>query len=116
MLQAQSVIGAKLKPVASVVATAELVGATTNSIENKAALETNTIANQFPDLVQAWVNYLIPNGIVATGRVMGSIFLELFFYSGRCFNLYVENVPSAASAMALLAFWSALAKLQYIIH
>ena len=48
---------------------------TTNGVENHETLETSTVVSELSDTVEAKVNDFLTNGVVASGEVVGSIFL-----------------------------------------
>lgn len=48
---------------------------TTEGVEDKETLETRAVVGNTADLVQDLVNQLLPNGVVATGVVVGRILL-----------------------------------------
>ena len=50
-------------------------GATTEGVEDEEALETGTLVSQLPGAVKHQVNYLLADGVVTTGVVVGGILL-----------------------------------------
>jgi hypothetical protein len=50
-------------------------GTTTDSVEDKEALETSAVVSQLTDTVECEVDDFLANGVVATGVVVGSILL-----------------------------------------
>ena len=56
-------------------------GSSTEGVEDKESLKSGTLVSQFPDSVQAEIDNLFSDGVVASSVVVGSIFLEkLHFY------------------------------------
>ncbi len=64
----------------------------TDSIEDQESLETSAVVCQLADAVKGKVNNLLANGVVATGKVVGSILLA------RDQLLGVEQLPVGTSA------------------
>ena len=56
-------------------------GTSTEGVEDEESLKSGTLVSQFPDSVQAKIDDLFSDGIVASSVVVGSIFLEkIHFY------------------------------------
>merc|ERR1711937_809375 len=50
-------------------------GTATNSVEDEEALETSALIGELTDAVEAEINNLLTNGVVATGEVVGGVLL-----------------------------------------
>jgi hypothetical protein len=50
-------------------------GTTTNGVEDEEALETGALVSELSDSVEAEVDDFLTNGVVATGEVVGGVFL-----------------------------------------